>query len=220
MWDDWVAILPQEEDRVFVAMARRWETSYGMASVALDEALSVREHGRLVPARQLAAISATLIQHLVAVLVSALDVVEDQARHLGALPVVEPLNPEFFRSEKARSSASWNHLLFRVLFGERTRFFHKLRSLSTTLDGLAEEFADAAEDIAGGTCIQPGESWAALERLHYDVNTCLREAVVLLKSLLRTLPPKQLAAFEEKLLASIPLPSSGYSQPRPSRVPA
>ena len=88
VWDDWVAILPQEEDRVFVEMARRWETPYGMASVALDEALSLREHGQLVPAQQLAAISATLMEHLVAVLVSALDVVEDQARHLAALPVV------------------------------------------------------------------------------------------------------------------------------------
>jgi hypothetical protein len=43
-----------------------------------------------------------------------------------------------------------------------------------------------------------------MERLHYDVNTCLRETQVMLKSFLRALPSQQLDSFEERLRAPRP----------------
>ncbi|MGC1289649.1 MAG: hypothetical protein WA855_00080, partial [Candidatus Acidiferrales bacterium] len=38
-----------------------------------------------------------------------------------------------------------------------------------------------------------------LDELHYDVNTCLRETVVVLKSFILALPPKNLPLFEDDL---------------------
>ena len=218
VWDDWIANLSPQEGHVFTAVVQHWETSYGMMSVALDEALTFRSHGRLVLARQQAANSAILMKRLAATLNSALHAVEARARHLGAVPVVEPLKSEFFRSQNAQNSASWNSLLYRVLLNERTRLFHKLHTLLDIMDRLTVEFSTVAKEIAEGTCSHPQGSWMALECLQYDANTCLRETVVLLKSLLRTLPRQQLSAFEEELLAAPPLPSASIRISR-SRVP-
>ena len=108
-------------------------------------------------------------------------------REVGNVPAVEPLNAEFFRGETAQTAASWNEFLHRVLFASRSRFFHKLRILSETLQSLAREYNDAAADVAAGASVQPGDSWDALECLHYDFTTCLREMEVVLKSFLRVL---------------------------------
>ena len=39
----------------------------------------------------------------------------------------------FFRGSTAQTAASWNGIIHHVLFGDRSRFFHKLRILSDTL---------------------------------------------------------------------------------------
>jgi len=41
--------------------------------------------------------------------------------------------------------------------------------------------------------------WDTLERAHFDLNTCLREAIILLKSFLVVLPDDQLSSFESAL---------------------
>ena len=47
--------------------------------------------------------------------------------------------------------------------------------------------------------------WDKLECVHYDFTTCLREAEVLVKSFVRTLPGEQLSAFASELDA-VPVP--------------
>jgi hypothetical protein len=46
--DDWVATLPREKDDLYQVVVRRWECSYAMMSVSLDEAFSLRAAGELV----------------------------------------------------------------------------------------------------------------------------------------------------------------------------
>ena len=86
-----------------------------------------------------------------------------------------------------------------MLFGARSRFFHKLRILSHTLALLEHEFEDAASEISKGLSMQPGDCWQRLDNLHYDFNTCLRESEVVLKSFLRILPDDQLPALASEL---------------------
>lgn len=200
--DDWIAALPREKARVFDAVVQRWESFYAMTSVSLDDAISVRTRGELVCARQYVAVSADLLARLAAELVGACHNLSERGRHLSNVPRVQPLQAHFFRGETAQAAASWNDFLHHVLFADRSRFFQKLRILSETVEGLVREFDAAAEDVFAGLSVQPGSSWDALECLHYDFTTCLRESEVLLKSFLRALPAEQVAAFASDLTAS------------------
>ncbi|MFZ3215171.1 MAG: hypothetical protein WA192_03845 [Candidatus Acidiferrales bacterium] len=202
--DDWIAWLPREKAHVFDSVVRRWESSYAMMSVSLDDAFSLRARGELVGARQQVSMSADLLARLAESLTSACAAMSDRGRHIGDLPSVAPLNAEFFRGETAQTAASWNEFLHRVLFASRSRYFQKLRILSETLQNLTQEYDEAAEDVAIGISAQPSGSWDALECLHYDFNTCLREAEVVLKSFLRALAGEQVSAFAAQLDAAPP----------------
>jgi len=170
-----------------------------MMSVSLDDALSLRARGELVRARQQVSISADLLARLSASLVGACGVLSGRGRHISNVPNVAPLNTDNFRGETAQTTASWNEFLHRVLFASRSRYFQKLRILSETLQNVAHEYSDAAEDVAAGVSVKPGDSWDKLECLHYDFTTCLREAEVLVKSFLRVLPGEQIGAFASEL---------------------
>jgi len=61
---------------------------------------------------------------------------------------------------------------------------------------LAEDFRHAADDLAEGNLLNPPKMWAEVDAGHYDLNTCLREAIVVFKSFLIALPEDQLGAFK------------------------
>jgi hypothetical protein len=194
-----MAALPREKGNLYQAVVRQWESSYAMMSVALDGALSLRSRGELVCARQQVYISAELLVRLAATLVVACGAVSNRGRRLSNLPLVAPLNTEFFRGETAQNAAHWNELLHHVLFAERSRFFQKLRILSDTVERVVREFDETAEELSQGFAVQPANCWNTLDCLHYDFNTCMRESEIILKSFLRALPSDQLAAFTSEL---------------------
>lgn len=185
-----------------------WGTYYGMLSVSLDEAFSIRRESHLLLAEELAATSSELMSILAANLVTVLLAMHSEAQHFPVPPSVEPLNPEFFRWARSKEAASWNNLLFRVLFGHRSRFFHKVQALITVLEAVAEQFSETAADIGERTSVQREEAWTTLDSLHYDANTCLRESEVLLKSFLQVWPAKNSNSFAEKLTGSVPIPEA------------
>jgi hypothetical protein len=207
---DWRAQLSEEKTLLFQGQVCRWESSYGMLSVALDDALTLRARGDLTRARPQALLSSEILERLAAELVAALGAMGDYGRHFGAVAAIIPLDPEFFRDETARKAAYWSSVLSRILLGERARFFHKLRTLAAIIEDLAEEFREAAEEIAEGITANPQGCWGTVERLHDDFNTCLREATVILKSFLHALPIEQLENLRSRLDSPIPY--------RPARV--
>lgn len=217
--EDWIAVLPRDKAKTFDALVRQWECTYAMMSIALDDALSLRSRGELICARQQVSIAADLLERLSQSLTSLCDTLSMQARRLRLLPVVEPLNSNFFRGDTAQSAASWNGILHHVLFGNRSRFLHKLRILSETVEHLVREFREAAGDISKGLAVQPGDCWKRLDCLHYDFSTCLRETEVVLKSFLRILPADQLPALRSQLDAPAE-PRRLRVKPRLSRAPA
>jgi hypothetical protein len=217
--DDWVAVLPREKSQLYQVVVRRWECSYAMMSVALDEALSLRASGELVCARQQVSIAAGLLGRLTPSLISLCGTLSARGQYVSKFPVVEPMNAENFRGNTGKSAASWNGILHHVLFGSRSRFFHKLRILSHTLTLLEDEFEEAASELSKGLSVQPGDCWQRLDTIHYDFNTCLRESEVVLKSFLRTLPEDQLPALARELDAP-PLPKPVRVKPRLSGASA
>ncbi|HXW55935.1 MAG TPA: hypothetical protein VEJ67_09320 [Candidatus Cybelea sp.] len=199
--EDWIRALPGEKSRVFDSVVRQWECSYAMMSVALDEALSRRARGELVCAEQQLAVVVDLLRRFSTTLVNFCEIAIARGRRLGMSPAVEPMRTEFFRGETGRSAASWNRILHHVFFARR--FQQKLRIVADTIVELDEQFAAAADELSRGTSIAPMDCWRKLDCLHYDLNTCLREAEIMLKSFLRALPAEQLEVFSAELEAPL-----------------
>jgi hypothetical protein len=170
-----------------------------MASVSLNEALSLRSRGELVRARQQVTISAELLTRIAVALIDACQSISAYGRGIQDIPQVFPLNTEYFKGQTAQSAASWNELLHHVLFADRSRFFQKLRILSETLEKLVAEFHAEALELSDALSIHPNDSWEVLASHHYDFNTCMRETEIVLKSFLRTLPSDQISAFSSEL---------------------
>jgi len=217
--DAWFRALPRDKAQLFDAVAFRWETAYAMMSVALDNALSMRARGQLVSARLHLPMVSDLLGRLAGSLVSCCDTLAIRSRRIEKAPVVAPLRAKFFRGDTGQSAASWSGILHHVLFDDRWRFLHKVRILSETIQRIEGEFMSSANEISEGASIQPMTSWNNLDCLHYDFNTCLREAEVLLKSFLRVLPPEQLPAFSGELDAA-PGPKRARMRPRLSSASA
>lgn len=201
--EDWVARLPQHKHHFYESVVREWEDAYAVLSVVLDEAFAHRSQGELVRAREGAETAAAVVNRLGEPLLAAYRTLEVRGRRLAVVPSVSPLNPEFFRGEAAQQNATWNQLLHRILFGSRSRYLHKLRALEMTVCTVVDHFQETAEELADGVQVHPQESWSALDTLHYDLNTCLRESIVMLKSFLRALPDAGVDGLRDELNASV-----------------
>jgi hypothetical protein len=217
--EDWIGWLPADKRRLYERVARHWEDAYAMLSVALNDAMSFREQGEQARARENIRVAAGLVGRLVEPLLTAYHVLENRGRHLSSSPSVAPLDPANFRTQIARHTAARDLLLHRILFASRSRYSHKLRALGVTVATLAEEFSVVAEDLTSGGQTRQEECWLALDSLHYDLNTCFRETLVLLKSFLRALPEAALDGIWIELNASN-LPDASRFRARLSGVPA
>jgi hypothetical protein len=94
-----------------------------------------------------------------------------------------------------------SELLSRVLLTQRSQFLHKVGALEEMVGDLAKDFRLTVENLAAGASENPEADWRVVEAAHFDLNTCLREAIVMLKSFLLVLPQDQLATFQKSVLA-------------------
>jgi hypothetical protein len=129
----------------------------------------------------------------------------EHGRHFGTKANVVPLCPDFFRSEHAQQLARANNLAFLLVLRARTRFFRKLGAIDETVTALKNEAQDIAGGITDGSTIALPNQWTRLEVLHYDLNTCLRETTIVLKSFLCVLPSEELTPFRKRLLSFLPV---------------
>lgn len=200
----WVASLPESSHRLYGAALDDLETRYHMQSVTLNEAFGSRAAGRFITARISASLVAELADCLAESLQGVLCAMEEHGRHYGTLPNVEPLDAENFRGANPQRIARTDHLLSTVLFQGRSRFFHKLHALTEALDGIQKQSRVAARALADDGEASIGRHYQALEVLDYDLNTCLRETVIVLKSFFCVLPSEEVGPFREKLLFRMP----------------
>jgi len=214
---DWRSWLPESKARVFQNLEGNIENGYAMFSVMLDEAFLLLREGRLDQARQAIAVSGALSGMLAHPLVAMLRALDAHARHYGTLPHSDPLNPDNFRGERCQQSARMSELLSLVLLTDRSQFLHKIRTLIDMTESAEQDFALSASRLSESIDIAPADSWWTLEELHYDLNTCFRESVVVLKSFLRALPEEELADFEKQ---ACPLPAQpALPQNTSSKIP-
>jgi len=180
---DWRQSLPADRQLLFATQTRDWEQGYAMFSVTLNGALTARSQGSLVQARQQVACAADLAERLSHSLLPTLFALGN-VRRWRRTPTVEPLQPDLFRGLAAQEAATWNALLHWPLLLRRWQFGLKLRALRHAIERVTGEFCEVAHEIADGVSVHPSAGWQALEALHDDLNTALREAFVVLKSFL------------------------------------
>ncbi|MGH9704353.1 MAG: hypothetical protein ACRD4K_13345 [Candidatus Acidiferrales bacterium] len=204
--EDWILWLPPEKMKTFQWAIHPCETAYAMLSITLNEALSMQAQGSLVRANLLIFNTEELLDRMTNPLLALLAGMNSHGRHFGTLSSVAALNPEFYRSETAQRAATWNALLSHVLLNDRSRLFHKLCALSNIVEELAGKYHDAAGQIIESSASEEEQPWATVEILHYDLNTCLREAIVILKCFLQALPESELAALRIEFAKPVPKP--------------
>jgi len=170
-----------------------------MFSVSLNEALELKLAG--FRAKAVCAINMTsqLCERLSRPLAGTLRALHDHAKHYGTVPNAAPLDPENYQGLRRQRSARMSGLLDRVLFSHRLQFLHKVSTIQEMVEDLDRDFRNAAEDLAGGVCTDSESGWHEMGWAHYDLNTCLRETIVLLKSFLVVIPAAQLGDFERSV---------------------
>ncbi len=196
---DWRMPLNAEKSYVYLNCISRFETAYTMFSVNLDEALGLRRTGRNAKAYQVLAVAPALCKRLSQPLLSMLRVMLDHAKHFGIAPNLAPLDAENFQNSRSQRVALFNHVFSRILLTRKSQFVHKISALADLVEELDSNFQCATEELTSGGSLQPDRHWEMLDSVHYDLNTCLRELVVLLKSFLHALPDQQLAGFQVAL---------------------
>ena len=214
--DDWRAWLPDEKAQVFHNQVRQLESNYAMLSVSLDEAIELWQMGHSSKSLQAVGITSGLCKLLTQTLAGLLRALSEHAKHYGTIPNAAPLDPANFQGPRGQRSARMSSLLNHVLLSQRLQFLHKVSTLEEMVEDLGKEFRLAADDLAEGTSLNPKKMWAEVDADHYDLNTCLREAIVVFKSFLIALPENQLGAFQNAVREQSQLQEADV----PSRQPA
>jgi hypothetical protein len=193
---DWRIPLQGDKSHAYMSCVHRLETAYSMFSVNLDEALGMRRTGRSSKAYQVLSVAPALCQLLVDPLHSLLEVMSNHAKHFGITPNIAPLDSRNFQHPRSQRVALFNDLFSSVLLTRKSQFSYKISALADLVEDLHSSFQSTAEDLASGDSLHPERDWDLLDSVHYDLNTCLRETVVLLKSFLHALPEGQLSNFQ------------------------
>ena len=210
---DWRAWLPEDKDRIFHGFTQELEASYSMLSVSLNEAISLRLAGRLTLCRQASSVLADLSSRLTEPLAAMLRALGSHARHYGTVPNAAPLDPANFRGSRCQRAARMSALLSHVLLTQRSQYLHKVDELLGMVENLGKDFCAGVTEVVEGTSVAPAELWLEVDSMHYDLNTCLRESIIVLKSFLVVLPEEELADFEKAARAkAVP------ARPRETRV--
>ena len=197
--EDWRAWLTEDKASVFHSHVGQLESSYAIFSISLNESIELRLRGNLGKAIQNIGISSGLCARLTRPLTCLLRALCEHAKHYGTMPSVVPLDPAYFVGLRGQRSARISNLLSHVLLSQRQQFLYKASTLCEMVEDLSKDYSQTADDLAEYAATNPQSAWETVDKNHNDLNTCLREAIVLFKSFLIALPQSQLGAFQTTL---------------------
>jgi len=212
--DDWRAWLPEAKAQVFHKQVQQLESRYVMLSVSLDEAIELRQLGQPGKSFQAVGITSGLCKLLTQMLSGLLRALSEHAKHYGTIPNAAPLDPANFQGHRGQRSARMSGLLNRVLLSQRLQFLHKVSTLEEMVEDLGKDYRHAADDLADGLSLNPEKMWAEVDTDHFDLNTCLRESIVVFKSFLIALPESQLGAFQTSVRQQSQVQEAGGPAPQ------
>lgn len=199
--EDWSCWLPAAKAETFDSCVRQLERFYGMFSVSLNEALELRRTGKSGQSCRVIFVTPALCARLARSLEGLLRTLAEHAKHFGIVPNIAPLDASNFRGSQEQRTARMSDLLSLVLLTHRSQFLHKIDTLQEMVFGIRRSFHEIACDLGSGVSQVPASDWRAADDAHFDLNTCLRETIVLLKSFLVVLPDEQLTVFQKSINA-------------------
>jgi hypothetical protein len=170
-----------------------------MMSVTLDEAIDLRLKGSAVKAYETLQMARGVCLRFSQSMEIVLSNLHGHAKHFGLVPNAAPLDAANFRGTRGQRTARITGFLNRVLLSHRSQFIHKVSTLRQMVAELNEEFSNAVDGLITGLSARTKNHWECLDRCQFDLNTCLCETVVLLKSFMVVLPEDQLVSFESGL---------------------
>jgi hypothetical protein len=195
---DWFGDLDVAQLQAFESYVEELESSYCMFTVSLNEAISLHVSGLLSKCFQKVADTSVLCSRLTTSLVNILRSLARHAQEHGTSPSIAPLNPADFYSDREQRWARKNLMRHRALLTRPSQSQSKIRTLWAMVDHVGSDFCVAADALASqGIAVDSPELWAAMDAWHFDLNTCLRESMVLLRCFLRVLPDDELRAFQQ-----------------------
>jgi hypothetical protein len=205
--EDWSAWLPPAKALTFDGCVRQLESFYGMFSVSLNEAFELRRVGKSGQSCRVMLLIPDLCARLAIPVEGLLHVLGEHAKHFGVIPNTVPLEAANFRGWKEQRAARVSDLMSHVLFTQRLQFLHKIDTLEEMVLSIRNNLCDVASDLSSGSSVEPSEDWRTVDDAHFDLNTCLREAIVLLKSFIVVLPDEHLNAFQKSVCAQMLIPA-------------
>jgi hypothetical protein len=213
---DWRVWLPEEKAQIFYKHQRDLESLYYMFSVSLNEAIELKHIGLPVRSLEAMVMASELCQRLTGSLAAMLRALHEHAKHYGTVPNAAPMDPGNYQGQTSQRSARMCGLLNRVLLSHRLQFLHKVSTLEEMVEDLGKAFRSAAGDLAAdGVSTNAERMWNEVDADHYDLNTCLREAIVLFKSFLVVLPVAELGAFERTVGEQFKVPTDSPTVRQP-----
>ena len=199
---DWFGDLPEAQMTAFRSHSNELEASFGIFSVSLDEAISLHASGSVTESFDLAVLMSSLCQRFINLVDGTLRSLGEHSKHHGTTPSVAPLNPADFNSLRGQRAALASSLWHRALFSQHAQFLSKIRTLTALVANLGEDIRATAEELAShGAAVDSASLWFAVSTEYCDLNTCLRETLIMLKCFLRVLPDEQLLPFD-KIMSS------------------
>ena len=193
---DWRAILPLASNALFQDHTGKLEKAYLMLSISLDEAISLQKGGDTAKSIAVLGMLEELCSRFALHLNAVLHAMSQHARHFGIIPNSAQLEVANFHSSRSQRAVRHSNLVNHILLSERSQFLNKLNTLEEIVDELGDEFIEKTRRLATGIPYKTSEFWERLELNQFDLNTCLRETDVLLKSFLCVLPEDQLTRFD------------------------
>lgn len=197
---DWRAWLPQEKAEVFRDHEHRLELLYNMFSVSLNEAIDLKNAGFLSKSLGTMGVTLELCERFSSCLAGILRALYEHAKHYGTVPNAAPMDAANYQGPRGQRSARLSSLLNRVLLSQRLQFLYKVNTLQEMVEDLEGDFQAAVGNLIGRACSDPERLWYEVDVDHYDINTCLRETIVLFKSFLMVLPVGELETFQNTVL--------------------
>ena len=204
---DWIGWLPEPRQHAFDQYANELEARYLMLSVVLDEAISLHNRGSELKAIQNISIVPALCERLSCYLQGLLSSLETHVKCGALFPSVAWLNPAHFLRRRDKYLARKSSLLSNVLLTQRSGYMLKSNMLREMVCYLQDDLCDSAEElVAGGATIGYPKLWIGMDTGHFDLNTCLRESLIMLRCFLRVLPDNQVLDFEKTMALEMAAP--------------
>jgi len=212
---DWIGWLPECKQDAFDRHARELEARYQMLSVTLDDAIRLHNHGSEFQALQDISLVSALCGRLTLYLECMLGSLEARVKDDALIPNVAPLDPANFLRRQDKYLARKCCLLSRILLTQRSGFLFKSNVLREMVGYLGNDFYALAETLLAGTArAAHPKLWSCLDTGHFDLNTCLRETLIMLRCFLRVLPESQVLGFQDNIAARMAAPGAPDSAAR------